>query len=67
MDHGLDPTASPTTRDGGPADASGDDELLPEDPASAEESAVRVTADPPGMNLDPDPGYVDDGTDDGEE
>lgn len=59
-DHGLDPTDSPTVNDGGPADHTGDDELLPEDTISAEESAVRVTSDPPGMNFDPSPGYVDD-------
>jgi len=61
-DHGLDPTDSPTLADGGPTDAIGDsdDETRPQDTISAEEAAVRVTSDPPGMNDDPDPGYLDD-------
>jgi hypothetical protein len=30
-----------------------------EDTLSAEEAAMRVVDEPPGMNYDPDPGYVD--------
>lgn len=35
-----------------------------EDTLSAEEAAMRVVDEPPGMNYDPDPGYVDHGRDD---
>ena len=30
-----------------------------EDTLSAEESAMRIVDEPPGMNYDPDPGYID--------
>jgi hypothetical protein len=30
-----------------------------EDTLSAEEAAMRIVEEPPGMNYDPDPGYVD--------
>ena len=30
-----------------------------EDTLSAEEAAMRVVDEPPGMNYDPDPGYID--------
>lgn len=42
------------------ADAVGEMDAGLEDTLSAEESAMRVVDEPPGMNYDPDPGYVDD-------
>ena len=29
-----------------------------EDTLSAEEAAMRIVEEPPGMNYDPDPGYI---------
>jgi hypothetical protein len=42
------------------ADAVGEIDAGFEDTLSAEEAAMRVVDEPPGMNYDPDPGYVDD-------
>jgi hypothetical protein len=42
------------------ADAVGEIDAGLEDTLSAEEAAMRVVDEPPGMNYDPDPGYVDD-------
>lgn len=41
------------------ADALGEADAGLEDTLSAEESAMRVVDEPPGMNYDPDPGYID--------
>ncbi len=41
------------------ADVLGEVDAGLEDTLSAEESAMRVVDEPPGMNYDPDPGYVD--------
>jgi hypothetical protein len=38
----------------------GEDELLLDETVPAEEAAIRVVAEPPGANFDPDPGYVED-------
>jgi hypothetical protein len=42
------------------ADLLGEADAGFEDTLSAEEAAMRVVDEPPGMNYDPDPGYVDD-------
>lgn len=42
------------------ADSVGEVDVGLEDTLSAEEAAMSVVAEPPGMNYDPDPGYVDD-------
>ena len=55
--------------DGGPGDDEAD--MFSEagfgfgfgDTLSAEEAAMRVVHEPPGMNYDPDPGYLDHGRD----
>jgi hypothetical protein len=41
-------------------DAVGELDTGLEDTLSAEEAAMQVVDEPPGMNYDPDPGYVDD-------
>ncbi len=41
------------------ADSLGEIDAGFEDTLSAEEAAMRVVDEPPGMNYDPDPGYVD--------
>lgn len=41
------------------ADAVGEVDAGFEDTLSAEEAAMQVVDEPPGMNYDPDPGYVD--------
>ena len=41
------------------ADAVGEADAGPEDTLTAEEAAMRVVDEPPGLNYDPDPGYVD--------
>lgn len=41
------------------ADSIGEAELGLQDTLSAEEAAMRIVDEPPGMNYDPDPGYVD--------
>ena len=41
------------------ADAVGEVDVGLEDTLTAEESAMRVVEAPPGLNYDPDPGYVD--------
>ncbi|HEX2048074.1 MAG TPA: hypothetical protein VHF27_09930 [Acidimicrobiales bacterium] len=41
------------------ADSIGEADVGLEDTLSAEEAAVQVVDEPPGMNYDPDPGYVD--------
>ena len=41
------------------ADALGEAAAGLEDTLSAEESAMRIVDEPPGMNYDPDPGYLD--------
>ena len=41
------------------ADALGEADAGLEDTLSAEESAMRIVDEPPGMNYDPDPGYID--------
>jgi hypothetical protein len=41
------------------ADAVGEADTGLEDTLSAEEAAMQVVDEPPGMNYDPDPGYVD--------
>jgi hypothetical protein len=41
------------------ADSVGEIDAGFEDTLSAEEAAMRVVDEPPGMNYDPDPGYVD--------
>jgi hypothetical protein len=41
------------------ADSVGEAEMGLHDTLSAEEAAMRVVDEPPGMNYDPDPGYVD--------
>ena len=41
------------------ADSIGDMEMGLQDTLSAEEAAMQVVDEPPGMNYDPDPGYVD--------
>jgi hypothetical protein len=40
------------------ADSVGEADVGLEDSLSAEESAIQVVDEPPGMNYDPDPGYV---------
>jgi hypothetical protein len=40
-------------------DSVGEVDLGLEDTLSAEEAAMQVVDEPPGMNYDPDPGYVD--------
>lgn len=40
-------------------DAVGEVDMGLEDTLSAEEAAMQVVDEPPGMNYDPDPGYVD--------
>jgi hypothetical protein len=42
------------------ADAVGEVEIGLQDTLSAEEAAMQVVDEPPGMNDDPDPGYIDD-------
>lgn len=42
------------------ADSVGETDVGLEDTLSAEESAIQVVDEPPGMNYDPDPGYVED-------
>jgi hypothetical protein len=42
------------------ADSVGEAEFGLQDTLSAEEAAMQVVDEPPGMNYDPDPGYVDD-------
>lgn len=42
------------------ADSVGEVDMGLGDTLSAEEAAVQVVDEPPGMNYDPDPGYVDD-------
>jgi hypothetical protein len=46
------------------ADVVGEMDAGFEDTLSAEEAAMRVVDEPPGMNYDPDPGYVDYGSED---
>lgn len=41
------------------ADVLGEAEAGLEDSLSGEEAAMRIVDEPPGMNYDPDPGYVD--------
>ena len=41
------------------ADVVGEADAGLEDTLSAEESAMRIVDEPPGMNYDPDPGYID--------
>jgi hypothetical protein len=41
------------------ADALGEIDMGLEDTLSAEEAAMQIVDEPPGMNYDPDPGYVD--------
>jgi hypothetical protein len=41
-------------------DSVGEVDIGLEDTLSAEEAAMQVVDEPPGMNYDPDPGYVDD-------
>jgi hypothetical protein len=41
------------------ADSVGELDIGLEDTLSAEEAAMQVVDEPPGMNYDPDPGYVD--------
>jgi len=41
------------------ADSVGEMDGGTEDSLSAEEAAMRVVEEPPGLNYDPDPGYVD--------
>ena len=40
-------------------DALGEVDMGLEDAVSPEEAAMQVVDEPPGMNYDPDPGYVD--------
>ena len=40
-------------------DALGEVDMGLEDTLSAEEAAMQVVDEPPGMNYDPDPGYID--------
>jgi hypothetical protein len=42
------------------ADLLGEADAGFEDTLSAEEAAMRIVDEPPGMNYDPDPGYVED-------
>ena len=42
------------------ADSVGEADVGLEDSLSAEEAAMQVVDEPPGMNYDPDPGYVQD-------
>lgn len=41
------------------ADSIGEVDTGMEDTLSAEEAAMRIVDEPPGMNYDPDPGYLD--------
>ena len=41
------------------ADSVGEAEMGLQDTLSAEEAAMQIVDEPPGMNYDPDPGYVD--------
>ena len=41
------------------ADSLGEVDMGLEDTLSAEEAAMQVVDEPPGMNYDPDPGYID--------
>ena len=41
------------------ADVLGEADAGLQDTLSAEESAMRIVDEPPGMNYDPDPGYID--------
>ncbi len=41
------------------ADVLGEADAGLEDTLSAEESAMRIVDEPPGMNYEPDPGYID--------
>ena len=41
------------------ADSVGEGDVGLEDSLSAEEAAMQVVDEPPGLNYDPDPGYVD--------
>ena len=41
------------------ADVLGEADAGLEDTLSAEEAAMRIVDEPPGMNYDPDPGYID--------
>lgn len=54
----LEPGADGGLADDEP-DAVGEADVGLEDSLSAEEGAMRVVDEPPGMNYDPDPGYVD--------
>lgn len=42
------------------ADSVGEAEPVVQDTLSAEEAAMQVVDEPPGLNYDPAPGYVDD-------
>ena len=54
----LEPGADAGAADTEP-DSVGEAGTGPEDTLSAEEAAVRIVDEPPGLNYDPDPGYVD--------
>ncbi len=54
----LEPGADAGLGDDEP-DAVGEGDVGMEDTLSAEEAAMQVVDEPPGMNYDPDPGYVD--------
>jgi hypothetical protein len=54
----LEPGADAGLTDDEP-DSVGDMEMGLQDTLSAEEAAMQVVDEPPGMNYDPDPGYVD--------
>ena len=54
----LEPGADDGVGDDEP-DAVGEADTGLEDTLSAEEAAMRVVDEPPGLNYDPDPGYVD--------
>jgi hypothetical protein len=55
----LEPGADAGLTDDEP-DSVGEADAGLEDTLSAEEAAMQVVDEPPGMNYDPDPGYVDD-------
>ncbi len=54
----LEPGADAGLADDEP-DAVGEADAGLEDTLTAEEAAMRVVEEPPGLNYDPDPGYVD--------
>ena len=58
----LEPGAEGGMEDG-EADLFGEADSGPEGTLSAEEAAMCIVEEPPGMNYDPDPGYLDHGRD----